>query len=235
MKLQKFTPILALAVFILASCSKKDTTPAITYRTPTSTHAQIAIPAGLQAQANKDSIYAIMAVAEISVANIMGTYAADFVLGSGENTTATSNGAVYSWTYGDLGYWMTYSVLSDKYTWTWDWKTAQIPRFTYLSAEELKNGSGGNWKIYDETGTNTVAADYTWTLTGSVYNATMNFYSASSATTKYVIVDNGNNSGSFQVFEGADKKVQITWNTDGTGNYWFSDNGYTGTWTATGK
>ena len=120
---------------------------------------------------------------------------------------------------------MTYSVLSDKYTWTWDWKTAQLSRFTYISAEELKNGSEGNWKIYNDNDTNALAADYTWTLTGSVYNATINFCTNGAAISQNVIVDNGNNSGSFQVFEDAVKKVQIIWNTDCTGSYWFSDDG----------
>jgi hypothetical protein len=239
MKIQRSIPFIVSGLLILASCSKKDSTPAITYKSPTTAHAQITIPAGLQAQADKDSFNAVIAVSYMSLANGLGSYATAFTLPSGENTTSTSNGAVYSWSSSGYSYWMTYSVLSDKYTWTYDWKTPDIARFTYIYAEELKTGKSGNWKINSPDGTNAVLWDYNWTLTGSVYSATMNFYQTGAATTKFVVLDNGNNSGNFQYFDGTIKKAVVTWNTNGTGSYWFSDDGVnstaTGAWTASGK
>jgi hypothetical protein len=241
MKIQRLILVFASAALILSGCSKKDTTnPAVTYKSPSSAHAAITIPAGLQTQAGKDSINAILAVSYMSLANGLGSYAADFALPGGEATTSTSNGAVYSWTYSGYSYWMTYSILSDKYTWTYEWKTPDLARFTYISAEEAKNGNSGNWKIYDPNdASHPVVWDYTWTLTGTVYNSTMNLYQAGAATTKFLVVDNGNNSGNFQYFEGTVKKADITWNTNGSGTYWFSENGTdatgSGSWTASGK
>ncbi len=240
MKIIRLLMIFASAGILLAACSKKETpAPSVTYKSPSSTHAAITIPAGLQAQAGKDSINAILAVSYMSLANGLGSYAADFALPGGQATTTTSNGAVYFWTYSGYSYWMTYSVLSDKYTWTYDWQTPDLARFTYISAEEAKNGASGNWKIYDPNiAAHAVVWDYSWTLTGSVYNSTMNLYQAGAATTQFVVVDNGNNSGNFKYFEGTVKKADITWNADGTGTYWFandSGNPIIGSWTASGK
>jgi hypothetical protein len=239
MKLKTFTPILVLAVFILASCSKKDTTPAVTYKSPSTAHSQITIPAGLQTKANNGDYGALAAETYITMANAMGLYASDFTLPSGQNTTATSNGAIYSWAYGDEAFWMTYAVLSDKYTWTYDYKTAQLSRFTFIYAEEFKNGTAGSWKINNPDGTGAVVWDYSWTLAGSVYNATLNMHNSDLTIDKFVVLDNGDNSGTFKYFEGSIEKAEITWNANGTGSWWFSDDGIThtssGTWTASGK
>ncbi len=217
-----------------------DTVSNFQFKAPDNSHSKLEIPAGLQAQANKDSINAILAVSYLSLANSLGSYAADFTLPGGQETTTTSNGAVYFWTYSDYSYWMTYSVLSDKYSWTYEWQTPDLARFTYISAEEARNGASGNWKIYDaENAAHAVVWDYSWTLTGSVYNSTMNFYQERGATAKFVVVDNGNKSGNFKYFEGTSKKADITWNTNGSGTYWFSENGTdatgSGSWTASGK
>jgi hypothetical protein len=239
MKIQRSIALFVSGLLIISSCSKKDSTPAITYKSPTTAHDSISVPAGLQTKANGGDLNAMMAVSYIGIANGLGQYASSFTLPSGETTTSITNGAEYSWTYSGYSYWMTYKVLSDKYTWTYDWKTPDIARFTYIYAEELKTGKSGNWKISSPDGTNAVLWDYNWTLTGSVYNATMNFYQAGATTSKFVVVDNGNKSGEFQYFDGTVKKIDIIWNTDGSGSYWFSDDGVTstatGTWTASGK
>jgi len=241
MKIIRSLLIFASASIVLNACSKKETPgPSVTYKSPTTAHANITIPAGLQAQAGKDSVNAMIAVSYMGIANGLGSYSSFFNLPGGQATTATANGAVYSWSYSGVSEWMTYSVLSDKYTWTYEWKTPELARFTYISAQEAKNGSSGSWEIYDPSNaSHTVVWDYSWTLTGTVYSATMNFYNSGSATTKFVVLDNGNNSGSFQYFEGTMKKADIEWNSNGTGTYWFSDDGTnptaTGSWTAAGK
>jgi hypothetical protein len=240
MKMQRSIPFIVSGLLILVSCSKKDTTTPITYKSPTTAHAAITVPAGLQTQANGGNFNATLAVSYMSIASGFGQYAADFTLpSSGQTATSVANGEVYSWSYSGYSYWMTYKVLSDKYTWTYEWQTPQIPRFTYIYAEELKTGKSGDWKINSPDGTNAVLWDYTWTLTGLVYNATMNFYDNSTTASKFVVTDNGNNSGEFQYFEGTVKKADIIWNADGTGTYWFSDDGVTstatGSWTASGK
>jgi len=239
MKILRIIMVFASEGILLAACSKKDTTPAITYKSPAAAHT-ITIPAGLQTQATNNNYNALEAVTYMSIANGLGTYSSFFTLPSGENTAATSNGAVYSWSYSGVSEWMTYSVLSDKYTWTYEWKTPDLDRFTYISAQEAKDGSSGSWAIYDpSTASHPAIWDYSWTLTGTVFTSTVNAYNAGSVTEKYVTTDNGNNSGKFQLFEGTVKKVEIIWNSDGTGTWWFAGDGSNpatnGSWTASGK
>jgi hypothetical protein len=242
MKITRLIPLFICAALIVSSCSKKDnSTPAPTYKSPSiASHTDITVPAGLQTKADNGDYNASLAATFITMANGLSSYAADFTVPDGASkSNLKSNGTVYFWSYQGYSYWMTYTVLTDKYTWTYDWQTPSVSRFTFISAEELKNGTAGNWKIYNPETPDNVMWDFNWTLVSSVYNGTMNFYQTGEATVKFIVQDNGNNSGDFQYFVGTVKKVDVTWNSDGSGSYWFSDDGVsstaTGSWTASGK
>jgi hypothetical protein len=159
------------------------------------------------------------------------------VPGGATKQNLKSNGLVYYWTGYGFSYWMTYTELSDKYTWTYDWQTPQVTRFTQISAAELKTGAGGNWKIYNPESPAEVVWDFTWTKVSSVYNASLNLYNAGQSALNFTIVDNGNSSGNFKFYVADVKFADVTWNTDGTGTWWYSNGSTTktGSWTASGK
>jgi hypothetical protein len=233
MKLQRSLPLIVSTVMLLAACSKKDTsTPSTSYTEPSNTsRTQITIPAGLQTQASTNPNAAV-AVSFMSLANGLSEYANDFTLpANAQKSNLKSNGTVYTWSANGYTVWMTYQNLSDRYTWTYDYQTPEIARFTLISADEMKANKQGSWTINSPDASHAVLWDYSWTLTGSVYNATMNYYGEAGTSGKFTILDNGNNSGSFQYYVGTAKEVDITWNTDGTGTWWFSN----GTATASGS
>ncbi|MCB8994748.1 MAG: hypothetical protein H6538_03985 [Bacteroidales bacterium] len=240
MKKSKAYLLLLLIPFMFQiSCKKDETPPAPTYREPSAaSRAEIVdIPAGLQAKADAGSDYgAMIAVSYIGFANAISSYSASFAVPEGAEIQGKKGGStVYHWAYGDLAYWMTYTELSDKYTWTYDYQYTGVPRFTFISAEEAKDGKSGSWTIYNPD----VPSEYVWTYDWSI-NSSNTFlanlvWNEGNDVASFNVVSNSNNSGSFKYYVASVLKADINWNADGSGTYWISGDGggdLSGSWTA---
>jgi hypothetical protein len=222
------------------SCKKdEDKSETLTYKEPVAASRSevVTIPASLQekAQSNTD-IGATIAVSYMGLVNAISSYSNSFVIPEGAKVQGKKSGSVvYFWTNGGYSFWMTYTELVDKNTWTYDWEIPGAARFTYIEAEEAKNGKSGNWTIFNPDAT----SDYVWTYDWSV-NAT-NTYSASlqwkdnDELSSFDVIANADNSGSFKYYVSSVLVSDINWNADGSGTYWISSDGVNviqGSWTA---
>jgi hypothetical protein len=237
---KSFFLVLAVSVLAFVSCSKDEDKPAgPTYKQPAiaSRTEIVAIPDGLQAQADGGDFNASMAVLYMGLANAFGSFTADFTVPEGAEKQNLKNGSsVYYWTYGGYSYWMTYTETALKNTWKYDYQFPEVPRFTFISAEETTNGKSGNWAINNpEAGSHEALWDYVWTLNGdNDFNADLTLYDVEEGNTVFKVLARVNNSGSFQLFDAGVKTVEVIWNTNGSGSWWIFDgtDTYTGTWTA---
>jgi hypothetical protein len=226
-----------LPSLFISSCKKDEPEPEVpTYRQPSiATRTQIVeIPAGLQ---NSQDPNAQMGAAWMGIANGLAAFGSSFAVPTDaqiQNTKSTAT--VYYWTYGGYSYWMTYSETADKYVWKYDYEWPGYPRFTFIEANELKNGTAGQWMVYNPEGAHEVLWKYDWTLNAANdYAATILFYGQQEyENIKFDVLARGNNSGYFKLFEGAQLLVEIIWNANGSGTWWiygYGEENYTGSWT----
>ena len=239
MKLQNLLIVSVLVLLFLISCSKKDSGTNSIYLQPSNVHALIVIPRGLEIQADNGNSNADTVIAFMNNANNINQYSVEFVVPDNAKTMVSNNDTVlYTWTSSVFSCWMTFIQLADKYTWTLDLQSSQIPRFTYISAQELKSNQAGSWIINNTDGSNTVLWDYNYFITGPVCTTTINYYKPGGTISKFIYIDGGQNSGNFMYYEGSMKRTDVIWNSDGSGNWMIYSNGklpFTGSWTLTGK
>jgi hypothetical protein len=240
-KARFFLLALLVPALIQVSC-KKDDPPAApatpTYKAPVSATMGdvVPIPVGLETKANTNTdLGASFAVTYMGMANGLSSFGGMFSVPEGTPIQSKKSGpSVYYWSYGEYSHWMTYSDLGDNYTWKYEYEFPGHPRFTYISAEELKTGKGGNWKIYNIE----IPTQDTWTYTWSINSS--NTFTASlvlndgSSQDKFDVVSNANNSGSFKYYVASVLYAEVIWNSNGSGSYTFYGDmaSYSGTWTA---
>jgi hypothetical protein len=233
MKNSKFILLFfTIVVVILSSCKKDDPEPVLEYKSPTIAEREvIEIPAGLVAKSDEGDFNATMAMAYMGIANGIGTYGSLFYLPSDiETNNANENQVGYFWTGGGFSYWMTFTEENDKYVWTYDWEFPGTPRYTYIRAEEAKDGKSGNWSIYDPE-EDLYVWIYSWSLDAAGnYTATLEL-NDSDETSVFTVVDNVDGSGSFIYTIGGIQEANIQWAANGSGTYWILDGG-SGSWTA---
>ena len=236
-----FLMVFLVPLLLQVSCKKEETPPpAPTYKTPTAAARSeiVVIPDALKAKADAgEDIGAVIAVSYMGLANAISGFSTSFEVPEGAEIQGKKSGStVYFWTYGGgYSYWMTYEELSDKYTWKYEWQFPDSPRFTYISAEEAKNGKNGSWTIYNPE----TPSSYIWTYNWSI-NAINSFiaslmWNEGESLASFDVVGNTDNSGSFKYYIASVLKADILWNADGSGTYWiYGDGGsdLAGSWTA---
>jgi len=237
-KAKLFLLVLLLPALIQVSCKKDDDTPETpTYREPTAASRTeiVSIPAGLEAKAEStDDIGADLAVFYMGLANALSGFSTSFAVPEGATIQGKKNGStVYFWTYGGYSSWMTYTELSDKYTWKYEYEFPNHPRFTWISAEEAKNGKSGSWTIFNQE----TPSEFLWTYDWSV--SLVNVFTASlvlndgSSESSFDVVSGPDNSGSFKYYIASVLKADIIWMGNGSGTYWIdSQPDISGSWTA---
>jgi hypothetical protein len=240
-KARLFLLVLLIPALLQVSC-KKDEDPeptGPTYKAPAASEMGeiVTIPTGLQAKANEGTDNgAMIAVSYMGMANALSGFAGSFAIPDDAQIQGKKDGStVYFWSYGGYSYWMTYSELSDKYTWRYEYEFPEYPRFTFILAEETKDGKSGNWSIYDpdETTHNEIWT-YDWSISESnTFTANMMMYDDNEGSFSFNVVSNVNKSGSFKVYDSTVLTAEILWNADGSGTYWISgDPAISGSWTA---
>jgi hypothetical protein len=230
--------MLVMPALFFTACNKDDEkTDKTTYKSPSiaSRGDVVTIPDGLQSLADGGDFNAGMAVAYMGMANGIASFAGSFVVPDGAAQENLKGGsAVYHWTYGGYSYWMTYAETLTKYTWEYDYEFPEVPRFTFMDAEELKDGKSGKWAIYDpEDAGHPKMWDYVWNVNSSEdFSAVLDMTDGTDVMA-FNVLARKNNSGSFTLYSNAVKTVEVTWNADGSGSWWMSDgvNTYSGNWT----
>lgn len=221
-RLKIFLLLLVVPAFLVISCKKDEPEPEVEYKSPTAAGRTtvVDVPAGLTALAETD-VNASIVVAYFGLANFISTYASSFIIpatATEENKKSTSK--VYTWSYQGYSYWMTYTVLADKYTWTYDWQTPEMARFTFISAEELKTGKAGSWAIYDPETPATKVWDYDWSINASnTFMANLSWVEGQEVSS-FVVNSNADHSGNFTYNINTEKEAEINWVVNGSGTYW---------------
>ena len=174
-KAKLFLLVLMVPVLFQISCKKDDPAPAApTYKEPSSASMAdvVTVPDGLTAKANTGTEFgASIASSYMEMANAFSSFGGSFTVPDNATIQSKKSGStVYFWSYSGYSYWMTYSELSDKYTWKYEYEFPDMPRFTFITADEAKNEKSGSWTIFDPE----APANYMWTYEWS-YNASNSF------------------------------------------------------------
>jgi hypothetical protein len=222
-------PLLIISFIIMNSCVKEnDMDEDPVYYTPSiaEREAIIEIPQGLQALAEEGDIYAMAAIISMNQANILSGFSGSFLIPQDARLENRQNDAhVYYWSMSGYSYWMTYSDLPDKYSWRYEYEFPDIPRFTYIYAEESKSGKEGFWSIHNPGNPDVKIWNFVWSIDQlNNFTATIKLNdTGESHEGIYQIVSNSDKSGSF--IYSIENKIQteVIWNADGTGNYIFME------------
>lgn len=230
--------ILLVAGLFQVSCKKDNDEPeGPVYKQPTAAARGeiVTIPDGLEAKSEAGDMNAMIAVTYMELANAISQFSASFTIPEEAMEEGKKGGSkVYSWSYNGYSYWMTYSELADKYTWKYEWEFPGQSRFTYIYAEEMKDGKSGSWNIYSPEGTNEEVWDYTWSVNSSdTFTASLEWHEGETISS-FDVVANANNSGSFKYYIETVLNTEVMWNADGSGSYTFYQEGgnITGSWTS---
>jgi hypothetical protein len=141
---------------------------------------------------------------------------------------------VYFWTGGGNSFWMTYNELADKNSWKYEYEYPEVPRFTFISAEEAKDGKSGKWWIYNPVAPHAEVWAYTWTVSSSNTFTAHLLWNEQAIESSFDVVANSDNSGTYKYFNGGVITADIAWSANGSGTYWMDDGGagISGSWTA---
>jgi hypothetical protein len=220
----------AVAIVFVSSCSKDDdnSSGGTEFKKPSgaATVSKIKIPTALQ---NSTNPYAMMASSYIQSAVSMTSAFSSFEVPSGaSHSTAKSTASedVWYWTDGSSKFWMTYWEDGSKYYWKCELSLAGAAKYTVLTAEEKKDGTGGEVKYY--AAANTIALTYTWTYVNNVLTVNMDVEGFS-----LDIVINADGSGTVDYVAGEDN-FHMVWDAAGSGSITGTSSGesYEYSWTA---
>ena len=227
--------IMVLPLILMISCNKETEDEAPEYISPTERSVIVNIPSGLQTKAEDGDMNALMATVYMGLANTLSGFSGSFKLPSNAQIqNKKSNSYIYNWSMNNFSYWITYSILPDKYTWTYDYEFPDNPRFTFIYAEENKTAKAGAWMIYDREEPGLKVWNYQWNINSlNSFIASIKFnVTGNSNEGIFEIVANTDNSGSFLYKIGLLNKAEILWNANGSGTYkiWDGEVLRTGFW-----
>lgn len=232
---------LSTAILSLTSCSKDENNngPEVPeYVQPSIAEREVVIeaPEGLVQLSENGDIYATMALGYFNLANTMANYASYFAIPADVDPQQLNNGgALYSWSHGGYSYWMTFQEQENKYIWKYEYELPGFPRFTYIQAEESKNGNSGSWNIYNPDSPDEEIWTYNWNFdVDGNFSATLNYNEEEDENEVFAVASNNDGSGSFIYTVDGTNEAEIDWNDDGSGNYWFNNSGdeVTNSWPA---
>jgi len=230
--------LLMVPVILQVSCKKDDPPAPPVYKEPTAASMAdvAAVPAGLAAKADAGTDFgAVYAAMYMELANGISGFGGLFAVPDGASVQSKKSGStVWFWSYGGYSYWMTYEELATKYVWKYEYQFPDVPRFTYIAAEEAKDGKSGNWTIYDPAASGNSVWTYIWNINSSnTFTADLTWDEGNSPSA-FKVVANANNSGNFKYYASGVLECEIVWNSDGSGSYTFYGDmaSYSGTWTA---
>jgi len=218
-----------VALVFVSSCNKDDdnSSDGSDFKKPAAaeTVSKIEIPAGLQ---NSTDVHAQVASAYIQSAVAMTQAFSSFEVPAGatESTTKSTNGThTWYWTDGSSSFWMSYWEDALKYYWKYEIEIAGSSKFTVLTAEEKKDGTGGEVKYY--AAADAIALTYTWAYVNNVLTVNMEADGFS-----IEIVINADGSGTVDYQAGEDT-FNIEWDAAGNGSITGTSGGesYSYTWT----
>jgi antitoxin component YwqK of YwqJK toxin-antitoxin module len=136
---------------------------------------------------------------------------------NGNVTTWTMNSGTFTWTF-------TGTKQSDgSYTWTWvvngTYENVTYDHWTYWSGTTSADGKSGSWSFY-EYGTTHSVEDLNYTTVNGVLTGTWLIYASGVIAEKFVIINNADNSGEFDMYnDGTTLYEKVTWTASGTGTW----------------
>ena len=243
---------IALTVFGITSCSKKDSGNAPAPKTTLSITGGTDVIVVPQSLSNSDNTMAQLLSSYITTATNMSSFISYFT--PPEDATRSnlkSSGVTYTWTspfYGGqpMTFYWTYYDSVDKNKWTID-ISFRDKTYRYAEATELKDHSQGNIKFnynwteeLDGNSSDDLFWIYSWTKKESGPNSleyTIQASSGDNSTTdiseQQVIVQNPDLSGELTFYEDGMKYQVFNWSADGNGSWKTFENGEvvdSGTW-----
>lgn len=230
-------PIGLLVVCLALGCSSDDKgTNGNGTTVPSPTRATIDVPTAMQQSSNS---MAQMAVGYINLANAIGGYGTFFSppAGAGKLSNLSFSAAdttTYTWTVDSFTIKMLFWETTLKYHWRaildgYD-GAYTYSNWVFIDAEETKDGTSGQFVVYEPITTN-VACLWEWSIDAQgVYTLTFtydDFY-------RIEFAINPDGSGSLYFYEDNILVVKIVWTADGSGEWWTYEYGSQtghGTWT----
>ena len=133
----------------------------------------------------------------------------------------STQGEVYTWSYGGFSIWETYNDTGSKYTWQVD-IDGGAGRQKYLYSEEDYNGDNGRMEVSDyTTSDNDLIYSYVWYF-NSAGDATLTWQDAAGSF-KYEVKSNIDLSGSAKMYSIGKLFYNFQWNSDGSGSCEYYD------------
>jgi hypothetical protein len=229
--LKSFCSLLLVLIMVPGCKKSSDTNPSLQYQSPSIATDQgiIQIPSKLSSSTD---VNAQVVVGYMDVANAFSSYSSLFsVPGSATQSTASSSGLVYSWTYGNESVKLTYNDDGTNRTWTW-----YVNNSKYMDCKEADNSKSGSFNVYDYENGGSAILVYNWNKDSSNIYETLKI--ADSETYFFKITASlDNKSGLFDVYDGSSdtalNTAEVKWNSDGSGNWWIIEDStkYSGSWT----
>ncbi|EHO41282.1 hypothetical protein Calab_1664 [Caldithrix abyssi DSM 13497] len=221
---------------VLFSCSedKKDDGTNATDTPPEGVSiTEIEVPPALLQSTNQ---YAQMAVGTINFVNSFKGYVGFFNPNVGLQSDTDGPPWVYTWSDGGLTITLTITIEDNQYHWVLTFNGTdgemQYNNFVMYEAWQNLDGTYGKLVVYDPEYQN-ISSEWTWVQDdqGVITVTFINHYDQS----KIIVTQNQDLSGTLEVYENNILTMKISWNADGSGNWWTYDDDGTltgsGSWT----
>lgn len=219
-----------LFLIILSSCSKTDENNPVAPKNNEPAKLElkeITVPSHLTQVQDQ---YAQMAAGYIQMINSLTNYAAFFTPPKGAKHITKANGIQdeWTWTENSLTVTLDYSEGESSISWkvilTGLYEGFNVTNWTFMEAEQSKDGNSGHLTIYEPVTTN-VAINWEWSKNASG-NASFIYTDFKSSMKLQIDVDK-DNSGVLQILKGAEGQFvleyKINWTATGSGEWWEYD------------
>ena len=231
-----------LFLIILSSCSKTDEDNPVAPKKNEPAKLElkeITVPPHLTQVQDE---HAQMAASYIQMANSLTNYAAFFTPPNGAKHISKANGIQdeWTWTEENLTITLVYSEGESSNYWkvilTGFYEGFTATNWTFMEAEQSKDGNTGHLTIYEPVTTN-VAVNFEWSNNAGGNESFI--YTDFKSSMKMQIDVGKNNSGVLQLFQGVEGQFvleyKINWTATGSGEWWEYDKTENiishGTWT----
>jgi hypothetical protein len=214
--------LLALPALFFVSCNKEnDMDDEQEYLLPVSAGRTeiVEVPNGLLELAEAQDLNAITAISYMQLVNTLSGLSSSFIIPpDAKLQSKKSNSRVYQWSMQGYSYWMTYTALPDKNTWKYEYQFPEVPRFTYIYAEESKSGKEGFWNINSPNDPALKIWNFQWSTNAlSSFQASVKLNDTGTSNDgHFEAVTHIDKSGSFVYTIGNQVQAEVLWTANGS-------------------
>jgi hypothetical protein len=234
-RLLKFSLLFALLALLIASCSKKESSPT----EPEGPAPSIPVVTFKGPNTNSSDVQAMTVKSYVSAMNTYTMIFTPFMALQG-----AQSGNTWTWTYTDRTLTVKFTATRQgdgSYTWKMvlngpdpDNSNVVYNNWTAIEGTTGADGKNGNWKIYEDNKT-ILAAEYIWTTSNNVLTGTLKVYSSGTLSDQTIVINNPDGTGELREYQGTILIFKAVWQANGSGQWWtYNLSGQqtgTGTWT----